>query len=76
MSELDVDGELIANSAIVENDENFLKSINSNILSSKKVNQFSEKLELCFLIEKEIKQWKNGKKFKDPWPKNIVRFIN
>ena len=36
MSELDVDGELIANSAIVENDEKILQSINSNILSSKK----------------------------------------
>ena len=42
----------------------------------KKVNQFSEKLESCFLTEKEIKQWKNGEKFKDPWPKNIVRFNN
>ena len=35
MSELDVDGELISNSAIVEKDEKILQSINSNILSSK-----------------------------------------
>ena len=35
--------------------------------------QFSEKLKSCFLTDDEIIQWKNGHKFKDPWPKNIVR---
>ena len=40
------------------------------------VNQFSEKIRSCFLTEKEIQQWQNGDKFKDPWPKNIVRFKN
>lgn len=37
------------------------------------VNQFTEKLKSCFLTNKEIKQWKNGYKFKDPWPKKIVK---
>ena len=36
MSELDVDGELIGNTEIVENDSNILESINSCVLSSKK----------------------------------------
>ena len=40
------------------------------------VDQFSEKIRSCFLTEKEIQQWQNGDKFKDPWPKNIVRFKN
>tara|TARA_B100000965_G_C19572814_1_gene749926 strand:+ start:267 stop:1466 length:1200 start_codon:yes stop_codon:yes gene_type:complete len=42
----------------------------------KQVDQFSEKIRSCFLTEKEIQQWQNGDKFKDPWPKNIVRFKN
>ena len=37
------------------------------------VTQFSEKLKSCFLTDKEIKNWNNGAKFKDPWPKKIVR---
>lgn len=37
------------------------------------VNEFTEKLKSCFLTKKEILQWKNGRKFDDPWPKNIVR---
>ena len=40
------------------------------------VDQFSEKIRSCFLTEKEIQQWQNGDKFKDPWPKNILRFKN
>ena len=36
MSELDVDGELIGNTEIVENNSNILESINSCVLSSKK----------------------------------------
>ena len=42
----------------------------------KQVDQFSKKITSCFLTEKEIQQWQNGDKFKDPWPKNIVRFKN
>ncbi len=40
------------------------------------VDQFSEKIRSCFLTEREIQQWQNGDKFKDPWPKNIVRVKN
>ena len=40
------------------------------------VNQFTEKLKSCFLTDNEIKQWKNGIEFKDPWPKKIVRLNN
>lgn len=40
------------------------------------VNQFTEKLKSCFLTDNEIKQWKNGIKFKDPWPKKIVKLNN
>ena len=40
------------------------------------VNQFTEKLKSCFLTENEIKRWKNGDKFKDPWPKKIVKLNN
>lgn len=40
------------------------------------VNQFTEKLKSCFLTENEIKQWKNGIKFKDPWPKKIAKLNN
>ena len=39
----------------------------------KQVDQFTDKLETCFLNEKEIKDWEDGCKFKDPWPKKIVR---
>ena len=44
--------------------------------NKQQVDQFSEKIRSCFLTEKEIQQWQNGDKFKDPWPKNIVRFKN
>lgn len=37
------------------------------------LNQFTEKLKSCFLTNKEIKQWESGYKFKDPWPKKILR---
>ena len=36
MSELDVDGELIGNTELVESNRNILESINSCVLSSKK----------------------------------------
>jgi len=48
----------------------------SSVLEKQQVDQFSEKVRSCFLTEKEIQQWKNGDKFKDPWPKNIVRVKN
>ncbi|MCH2042727.1 MAG: GTP-binding protein [Saprospiraceae bacterium] len=37
------------------------------------VHLFTEKLIACFLTEDEIKLWKQGYIFEDPWPKNIVR---
>ena len=40
------------------------------------VNQFTEKLKSCFLTDNEIKHWKNGIEFKDPWPKKIVKLNN
>ena len=40
------------------------------------VKQFTEKLKSCFLTDNEIKQWKNGIEFKDPWPKKIVKLNN
>ncbi len=40
------------------------------------VNQFSEKLKSCFLNDEEIKKWKSGINFKDPWPKNIINVKN
>jgi G3E family GTPase len=39
----------------------------------KQVDQFTEKLETCFLNEKEIKLWEGGHEFKDPWPKSIIK---
>ena len=42
----------------------------------KQVDQFTNKLETCFLNEKEIKLWEDGHEFKDPWPKKIVRTAN
>ena len=35
--------------------------------------KFTEALKSCFLSEKEIKEYKQGKIFKDPWPKKIVK---
>ncbi|MAZ01047.1 MAG: cobalamin biosynthesis protein CobW [Flavobacteriales bacterium] len=40
------------------------------------VAQFSEKLKSCFLNDEELKKWKRGMNFKDPWPKNIVNVKN
>ena len=37
------------------------------------VTHFTEKIQSCFLTKKEIIEWRNGHKFKDPWPKNIVK---
>lgn len=38
-----------------------------------KISQFSEQLNSCFLNEEEIKIWKKGGEFRDPWPKSIVK---
>ena len=40
------------------------------------VQQFTDKLNLCFLTDDEIRLWKAGYKFDDPWPKNLVKIIN
>ena len=40
------------------------------------IDEFAEKVESCFLTDKEIIQWENGFNFKDPWPKNIVKINN
>tara|TARA_B100001057_G_C22744990_1_gene909381 strand:- start:7 stop:1212 length:1206 start_codon:yes stop_codon:yes gene_type:complete len=37
------------------------------------VTHFTEKIQSCFLTKEEIIEWRNGHKFKDPWPKNIVK---
>ena len=42
----------------------------------KQVHQFTDKLTSCFLTDQEIVLWINGHKFKDPWPKNIVRMVS
>ena len=78
MSELDVDGELIASSEAVENNSDISESISScfklTVIGDKKhVTKFTEKLKTCFLSENEIKKWRNGFRFEDPWPKNILR---
>ena len=41
-----------------------------------KVDQFTNKLKECFLTEEEIKFWQQEHKFKDPWPKKIVKIMN
>ncbi len=33
------------------------------------VTHFTEKTQSCFLTKEEIIEWRNGHKFKDPWPK-------
>ncbi|MFD2177176.1 CobW family GTP-binding protein [Veronia pacifica] len=37
------------------------------------VDHFIEALQKCFLKDSEIEQWKSGKTFDDPWPKNIAK---
>lgn len=37
------------------------------------VHRFTEKLESCFLTDKEIELWADGYEFEDPWPKTIVK---
>ncbi|NME70001.1 CobW family GTP-binding protein [Flammeovirga aprica] len=39
------------------------------------VDRFTAALEASFLTEEEIKLWKSGFKFEDPWPKNIVKIV-
>ena len=40
------------------------------------ITQFTEKLNSCFLTDKEIELWNNGHQFDDPWPSNVVRMVN
>ena len=40
------------------------------------VKQFTNMLNSCFLTDDEIRLWKEGYEFDDPWPKNIVKMIN
>ncbi|MCH2229246.1 MAG: GTP-binding protein [Crocinitomicaceae bacterium] len=40
------------------------------------VNQFTDKLNTCFLTEDEIKLWEEGYEFDDPWPKNIIERVS
>lgn len=40
------------------------------------VNQFTERLKSCFLTNEEIKLWKEGYEFRDPWPKKLVKIEN
>lgn len=40
------------------------------------VNQFTDKLNSCFLTDKEIELWHAGHQFEDPWPKNMIRMVN
>ncbi|MEM9823472.1 MAG: GTP-binding protein, partial [Bacteroidota bacterium] len=37
------------------------------------VDRFTDALKSCFLTEREIKQWRAGHQFVDPWPKNLVK---
>ena len=37
------------------------------------LDKFTEKLNLCFLNDKEIEQYNSGFLFEDPWPKNIAQ---
>jgi G3E family GTPase len=37
------------------------------------VNLFTEALKQCFLTDNEIKYWKSGGTFLDPWPKRLVK---
>lgn len=40
------------------------------------VDRFTNALKSCLLTEEEIKLWKNGYNFTDPWPKKILKIIN
>ncbi|MEM6515463.1 MAG: GTP-binding protein [Bacteroidota bacterium] len=40
------------------------------------ISRFRDKLMSCFLTEDEIKLWKSGHQFEDPWPKNVVKMKN
>lgn len=40
------------------------------------VDRFTEALKSCFLTEDEIKNWQDGVKFPDPWPKNLIKIVN
>jgi G3E family GTPase len=40
------------------------------------VDRFTDALKFCFLTDQEIELWEYGHEFEDPWPKNIVRYIN
>ncbi|MBN32242.1 MAG: cobalamin biosynthesis protein, partial [Crocinitomicaceae bacterium] len=38
--------------------------------------QFTRALESCFLTEEEIKLWRSGAEFADPWPSDLARIWN
>jgi len=40
------------------------------------VDQFTRALESCFLTEEEIKLWRSGAEFADPWPSDLARIWN
>ncbi|MEL6865494.1 MAG: GTP-binding protein [Bacteroidota bacterium] len=40
------------------------------------VDRFTDALKSCFLTDDELRLWKKGYKFHDPWPKNIVKIMN
>ena len=98
MSELDVDGELLGSTAIVEDKNHGISEMEIQLLKEKleketgrfgdrhcdltvigdkaQITQFTEKLNSCFLTDKEIELWNNGHQFDDPWPSNVVRMVN
>ena len=43
------------------------------MILKKQVDQFTDKLETCFLNEKEIKLWEDGHEFEDPLRKSIIK---
>ena len=44
--------------------------------NKEQIDKFTVKLKSCFLTDDEIKLYKHGHIFKDPWPKNIVKIRN
>ncbi|MEM9847447.1 MAG: GTP-binding protein [Bacteroidota bacterium] len=40
------------------------------------VDRFTDALKSCFLTEDEIRLWKAGHIFSDPWPKSILRIVD
>jgi len=50
--------------------ESAISAIRSELKNQ--LDKFTEKLNLCFLNDEEIEQYKSGYVFEDPWPKNIA----